>query len=111
GIFQLGYWLLRWGNVVPAVDLPGDDATALPPRRFQYSKVFASFFLILFIGSLVPLAEIPFEMRYQTTSQNDIVAMLEEHGWLEQAQIAPAELTEFLSDPQSRILMGRVLYP
>ncbi|MCL4274921.1 MAG: hypothetical protein KJZ77_13700 [Anaerolineales bacterium] len=111
GIFQLGYWLLRWGNVVPAVDLPGDDATALPPRPFQYSKVFASFLLILFIGSLVPLAEMPFEMRYQTTSQNDIVAMLEEHGWLEQAQIAPAELTEFLSDPQSRILMGRVLYP
>jgi hypothetical protein len=66
---------------------------------------------IVAVGSLLPLSESFTQPRYQARKPEEILAMLEESGFLQQTGFSHQELTAFLAQPNAMIREGRVLYP
>lgn len=110
GILQIAYWALRRAEDLPcglfqASESPGgNDALRLAGAP-------GALIGVLLIGALVPFSEMPFSQRYQARPPQEILAMLDERGLLEQGGLDQAVLSEFLSAPQAAILEGRALYP
>ena len=113
GLIQIVHWGLRLaGAISPSENLHASNKTELLTiSAGQYYKTLKTLALIFMIGALVPLAELPFERRYQKTSADVTLAMLEQGGWLDQAGLVRDDLSEFLADPQAQMIVGRSLYP
>ena len=107
------HWGLRLaGAISPSENLHASNKTELLTiSAGQYYKTLKTLALIFMIGALVPLAELPFERRYQKTSADVTLAMLDQGGWLNQAGLVRDDLSEFLADPQAQMIVGRSLYP
>ena len=79
GLLQLIIWILKlagWhiSSEVLSFDLePRFSASQVPERL---SGIISTFLLVFAIGSLIPLAEQPFERRYPSASVDDTLAML-----------------------------------
>lgn len=112
GLLQVGAWGLRFTGVISNLDFEQADSQKIPPwHSNSYQKIIPTLLIILFIGTLIPLAEMPFEKRYSATSPNEILGILDERGLLEKAAFDQQSLMTFLDDPQAKIYMGRLLYP
>ncbi len=113
GLFQITLWMLRkagldirfWEHQVQAET----EAPILFP--IKYSSLISTLVIVFMIGSLVPIAEIPFEKRYEVNTVDDTLAMLEQKGMFQQTGFDKSTLAAFLADPQAQIVIGRVLYP
>ena len=82
---------------------------ALPAA--QYLKTLKTLAVVFMIGALIPIAEMPFERRFQINSRDATLAMLEQQGSLNYANLTRDDLSDFLADPQARLIIGRILYP
>ncbi len=109
GLLQLTKWFLHYAGTVPMFESASSEIYLEPP--VSYPRIFASFVLIFMLGSLIPIAELPFEKRYQTVSADETLAILEQKGMFEQANFSREDLAEFLKNPRAEILVGRTLYP
>lgn len=114
GLLQLMIWglkLVGWqvSSEILSFDLEPKFSASQSPERL--SGIISAFVMVLAIGSLIPLAERPFERRYPSASVDDTLAMLEQKGMFEQVDFDRNDLAQFLSDPQADILVGRLLYP
>jgi hypothetical protein len=78
---------------------------------FQYRGAIFSLIFVFGIGSLIPLAEMPFEKRYQVREPQVILASLQERELIEQSGFSEDDLLEFLTQPNAMIVEGRALYP
>jgi len=113
GLMQVVLWGLRFiGAISPSEIWQAPVKTEFLTRpAAQYLKTLKTLALVFMLGALIPIAEMPFERRYQTTSTDAALAMLEQGGWLKQAGLVRDDLSEFLADPQARLIVGRILYP
>lgn len=113
GLMQVVFWGLRLADVIsPFKVLQASIRTEFPaPPTVQYPKTIKTLAVVFMIGALVPIAEMPFERRYQKNSPDATLAMLEQGGWLNQTNFTRDDLSEFLADPQAKIIAGRILYP
>ncbi|MDP1713564.1 MAG: hypothetical protein Q8L41_02365 [Anaerolineales bacterium] len=113
GIMQV---LLRGLRLVGAIS-PSEIWHAPVNTKFlaapatQYLKTLKTLVVVFMIGALVPIAGMPFERRFQIISPDATLVMLEQGGWLNQANFGRDELSEFLADPQAKLIVGRILYP
>ncbi|MHB8776862.1 MAG: hypothetical protein ACYC6R_03745 [Anaerolineales bacterium] len=113
GLMQLVLWGLRLaGAISPSEVWLASINTQFPALpAVQSINILKTLVLVFMLGALVPLAELPFERRYQETSADATLAVLEQGGWLDQAGLVRDDLSEFLSDPQAQMIVGRSLYP
>ena len=114
GLLQIITWTLKWAGWHISSEILSFDLEpkfSLPQSSQRFSGIISAFVLVFAIGSLIPLAEKPFERRYPAASVDDTLAMLEQKGMFEQASFNRNDLGQFLSDPQADILVGRLLYP
>ncbi len=114
GLLQLMIWglkLIGWkiSSEILSFDLESNFSISRPSK--QIFGIISAFVLVFAIGSLIPLAEKPFERRYPSSSVDDALALLEQNGMFEQTDFDRNDLALFLSDPQADILVGRLLYP
>ena len=109
GLLQIAYWMLRFAGVVdPFENLP---PSANIESAINAPKIVSAFVMIFMLGSLIPISEMPFERRYQASSVEDTLAMLEQKGMFEQANFDREELSAFLAGPRAEMFVGRLLYP
>ncbi len=109
GVLQLALWGLRFMNVPVFVEAAQSECIA-PPMP-QYFKILTSLAIVFAIGSLIPIAEMPFEKLYQKRKPVPTLVMLEQKGWLKKADLNFFELKKFMNNPRARIVEGRMLYP
>jgi len=81
------------------------------PAAAQYLKPLKTLAVVFMIAALIPIAEMPFERRFQINSRDATLAMLEQQGSLNYANLTRDDLSDFLADPQARLIIGRILYP
>lgn len=113
GLMQLMLWGLRLaGAISPSEVRLASISTQFPLLpAVQSINILKTLALVFMLGALVPLAELPFERRYQETSADATLAMLEQGGWLDLASLDRDDLSEFLADPGAELIVGRSLYP
>jgi len=111
GLLQLLLWGLRLAGGVYSLESLPISAEPNHQTPMRYYGIASAFVLIFMIGSLIPLAEKPFERRYPTRTVDETLAMLEQKGMFEQTSFDRQDIAAFLSDPQADILVGRLLYP
>jgi hypothetical protein len=113
GLFQIVSWVLRKAGVIfHAEDRQVENETNNPAVfSIKYSNVMATLAVVFLLGSLVPMADLPFERRYKVNSADEVVAMLEQRGMFENTGIEMETVSIFLTDPQSKVLVGSLLYP
>lgn len=106
-------FLKRIGAIAPFQSSPRENEAveSLQKPSAWNKRVIGSLVLVFAIGSLIPIAEAPFQERYERKKPDEVLAMLEQEGWLEKARLSKDELTEFLTDPQAHLITGRLLYP
>lgn len=106
-------FLKRIGVIAPLQSSSKENETveSLQKPSAWNKRVIGSLVLVFVIGSLIPIAEAPFQERYEKKKPSEVLVMLEQGGWLEKAQLSKDELTEFLTNPQARLITGRLLYP
>lgn len=109
GLLQLAAWVMRKAGAGFMFQNLALEKKA--ESSFRYSGIISAFVLIFAVGALVPLSEMSFERRYQASSADETLAMLEQKGLLEQAGFSRDDLSTFLTDPQADMLVGRLLYP
>ena len=114
GLLQLAIWALKlagWQTSPEILSFGLEEK--LPKLQFpaRFSGVASAFVIVFAIGSLIPLSETPFERRYPTRSEDEILTLLEQKGMFGQTSFDRQDLIAFLSDPQADILVGRLLYP
>jgi hypothetical protein len=114
GWLQLAIWGVRLYGLVPTSDtLPPESQTSLP-SGFSMSflrQAMIPLVVIFALGALVPLAELPFPQRYQSVASDETLDILNQEGWLDRAGLDLKALTDFLANPQAKLLAGRALYP
>ena len=112
GIFQVVLWLMRQSSIVPkGADQVQVKNEARGLTSMQYRGAVSALILILGVGSLVPLAEMPFEKRYEIKESQQIFSELQEKGLIEQSGFSKDELSEFLLQPNAMWIEGRAMYP
>jgi hypothetical protein len=114
GLLQLVTWFLQWTEFLPAsYSIVEDQVVEHKPMLNSASmvQVAGTLTLTFMLGALIPLADVLFEKRYQSQEPVALLSALEEQGFLLQAGFEKEDLSDFLKDPQARILEGRVLYP
>lgn len=111
GLFQVVSWVLRRGALY-VEDRQADGETNEPAAfSIKYSNVVSTLVIVFLLGSLIPMAEMPFERRYKVNSVDEVLAMLEQKGMFENRGIERETVSTFLTDPQAQVLVGRLLYP
>ena len=111
GLFQVIFWgMTLFGS---AAEFEIDRAEIQSLWNWQpLKKAPMIILLLLFIGSTLPLSERIFPARYPLQSQADLLADLENEGYLAEMGITPSELKDFSQrSPAFKILNGRALYP
>jgi hypothetical protein len=104
--------LLRAKSEAEAAPAAGEVSASRETRSRQLRRGLVTAVLILGIGSLIPLSEMPFPLRYVDYSdKRSGFAALEAGGMLGQTGIKPEVLKRFLRNPQATIVVGRALYP
>lgn len=114
GLLQLVTWFLQWTDFLPPSNSMIDEQAVRPKLVLNSAAVVhvvGTLTLTLMLGSLIPLPDLLFEKRYQDQEPAALLSVLEEQGWLIQAGFKKEDLSNFLQDPQARIVEGRVLYP
>lgn len=106
-------WDMCYGReVVPVTGLSQSGASVPESSRRRLRTGLVAAVLILTIGSLIPLSELPFPERYANLqSRSQKLAELRDTGSLERSGLDLASLQGFLSNPNARLLSGRALYP
>lgn len=112
GAFQCVLWLMQWVKWMPTLE----DQVEIKNEAREFSSIrfndaIPALILIFGIGSLIPLAELPFEKRYEIKPPQQIFSQLQESGLLERSGFSENELSEFLSQPNAMMFEGRALYP
>jgi hypothetical protein len=110
GILQIAFWLLRRVEALPHGLFQNIVKNTAPPMPL-FSGTPVALVGVLLFGALVPFSEMPFPQRYQVRSPQEILAVLDERGLLEQGDLDRAALSAFLSDPRAVAIEGRALYP
>ncbi len=114
GALQLAAWAFNLLGFAPhpeTAQMDGETTSkAIPPIK-NAGLILGTLALVFAVGALVPLAETPFNRRYQTSTPAETLAMLDEQGWLEKAHLDKEALTGFLNYPGAEIIVGRALYP
>lgn len=114
GALAVAEWALRAarGGTAVQAPLPDEPLISADPRSSLVRRGLLTAVLIVLVGSLIPLSERPFPLRYvdYTTRQQGFDA-LKAGGLLEGTGIPLPALRRFLQDPQAAILDGRALYP
>jgi hypothetical protein len=88
------------------------DAGAYPLTAKQAALASLPIILILaLIGALIPLSGYLFAPRYTALTRKQVLTLLQEQPYAAQIGINNADLRAFLSQKNSRILIGRILYP
>lgn len=112
GIFQIAEWLIRQTKIMRIepnqVEVKNEAGGGL---SIQYRGAVFSIIFILGIGSLIPISELLFEKKYQVRESEVIFSELQEKGLLEQSGFSENELSEFLLQPNAKLIEGRALYP
>ena len=104
--------LLYGGEVGQASDRAQDVPSTKVPSRHPLRAILVTGALILAIGSLVPLSELPFPERYASVqNRSQALSVLRKQGLLNTAGFDPAEIKRFLSSRDARVVAGRALYP
>jgi hypothetical protein len=114
GLLQLVAWFLQWMGFLPASYAMIEEQVVEHKPAFNSASVVqvaGALTLTFMLGALIPLTDVLFEKRYQGQEPAALLSALEEQGWLVQADFEKEDLSDFLKDPQARILEGRVLYP
>jgi len=113
GLMQIVLWGLRFiGAISPSEIWQAPIKTefhTLPAA--QYLKTLKTLAVVFMIGALIPIAEMPFERRFQINPPDATLAILEQQGSLNYANLTRDDLSEFLADPQAGLIVGRILYP
>lgn len=113
GLLQVVSWVFRKaGGNSHVEDHQAENKTEAPALYPNpYFKIISTLIIVFMIGSLVPIAELPFERRYKVNTADETLAMLEQKGMFENTGIDRETLSTFLTDPQAQIIVGRLLYP
>ncbi len=113
GVLQLTIWALSLLGIgsyeVQQAEKEFEVYNVFP--QLHFGRILGSLVFIFAIGALIPLLEIPFPRHYQTTLPEETLTMLDQQGWLKKANLNKEEITNFLSNPQAEIILGRALYP
>jgi hypothetical protein len=109
--------LVDWGRSLlrgEEMDLarePLGDVVPEPPRRGLWRGL-GTVVMILAIGSLIPLSEMPFPLRYaESGNKQQRFTALREAGLFDGSSLKPGVLQRFLRDPDAVLVSGRALYP
>ena len=114
GLLMVVDWLLQHVGFVPA---SSRDELKVGPNNFvpqfagQVNGMIGAFFIVVFLGTLVPLSEVPFTRRYQNESVSETLDRLEQVDALEKSPFSREELEKFLMQPDAVLRVGRLLYP
>lgn len=113
GLFQVVSWVLRKAGVNFQIeDWQVEDEISNPAIfSIKYSGVVSILVVVFLLGSLIPLAGVPFERRYKVNSPDEVLALLEQQGMFDNTGMEMETVSTFLTDPQARVLVGRLLYP
>jgi hypothetical protein len=111
GLLQVAFWILRLAGFRLADESPLDTGAAHESGAPPIRSVFANLVLVFAMGALIPLADLPFERRYQERGTAETLARMQTEGWLEMSGYTLEELSQFLDQPRTRLVEGRLLYP
>ncbi|HRK91481.1 MAG TPA: hypothetical protein PK152_20320, partial [Anaerolineales bacterium] len=112
GGLQLVAWLMGTSGILPESEAVSYERAVLPSlNREVVRAALPSLALILAVGMVLPISEMPFSPRYQVRQPEEILSSLEEAGLLQQTGFSRDELLAFLSQPDAMIREGRALYP
>lgn len=112
GGLQLVAWLMGTSGILPQSEAVSYERAGLPSlNREALRAALPSLALILAVGMLLPISEMPFSPRYQVRQPEEILGSLDEAGLLQQTGFSRDELLAFLSQPDAMIREGRALYP
>ncbi|MBL8015588.1 MAG: hypothetical protein JNK26_05380, partial [Candidatus Doudnabacteria bacterium] len=73
GLFQITSWVFRRAGINPHfwADKVEDNITVPALYPVKYFNVFSALIIVFMIGSLVPVAEMPFERRYKVNTSEE----------------------------------------
>jgi hypothetical protein len=116
GVFQVILWgMALFGfkdeyNIVNISEVQNIDSTAWSWGPLKKAPWIILFFLV--IGASLPLSGQFFPRRYSAQTQTELLAHLEQEGYLQQTGFDRAALTAFSDQwPAFRVINGRALYP
>lgn len=99
------------------IPLSSDESRRLEISEFTFSgksvypKLFSTLFIILLVGTFLPISDFIARPRYLVRMSDEILEDLETKGLLQQSGYSRDELTSFLAQPTAMIREGRALYP
>ncbi len=111
GLLQLIFWGMK---LFGSNHEFGADQTEsqIPWTWTPLKKTPAIILFFLLIGSTLPLAEMIFPLRYPPRSQADLLAVLEDQGYLTEMGFSSSTLIDFsVQSPAFQVVEGRALYP
>jgi hypothetical protein len=111
GVFQIMVWVGRAVGVQWALEFnpAGQNMDHSESTPGTFSKTTFALFILLGVGSLLPLSENLFSERYQNFDPGQ--ALAENKQALETAGLGIPSIESFLQNPNAEILRGRALYP
>jgi hypothetical protein len=85
----------------------------LPESQYFISTKYVAWSLItvFLIGCLIPAADVLFPRRYLQHTNEEILAVLDGNGSFRDGRFTHQAISEFLQNPQARLILGRLLYP
>ncbi|MBI3167587.1 MAG: hypothetical protein HYZ22_03860, partial [Chloroflexi bacterium] len=111
GGMQLVIWFLKAVGVSIEEKPAGVQNESISPARATFFKALPAMAFIFAAGLFLPVSEMFHQPRYQVREAEEILASLEEAGFLDQTGFSRDELMAFLSQPRAMIREGRALYP
>lgn len=111
GGLQLVLWFLKAADISIAEKVGEEKDQSLPVGKDVFAKTLPTVAFILMIGALLPLSEVFQQPRYQVRESGEILASLDEAGFLDQSPFSKDDLVAFLAQPNAMIREGRALYP
>lgn len=111
GLLQVILWGMKLFGSSHEFDVDQTESQ-IPWTWTSLKKAPAIILFFLLIGSTLPLAEMIFPVRYPPRSQADLLAVLDDQGYLTEMGFSSSTLIDFsVQSPAFQIVEGRALYP
>jgi hypothetical protein len=82
-----------------------------PKWARQLSSTGVYLAVILALGALIPLSEVPFSQRYEPKNTQEVIASIQSRAIVAEAGITPQQLSAFMQTENAEAITGRLLYP